>query len=60
MKVLIVNTSDIGGAANACLRLHEGLLNNGVDSKVILIQKHKHLPQTFQGFYQKKKVFFIR
>ncbi|MCB4799697.1 glycosyltransferase [Neotamlana laminarinivorans] len=57
MKVLIVNTSDIGGAANACLRLHEGLLNNGIDSKVILIKKHKNLPQTFKVLPEKINIY---
>lgn len=48
MKVLIVNTFDSGGAANACLRLHEGLLRKGVDSKVLLMRKQKQHPKTFQ------------
>ncbi|MFT6982573.1 MAG: hypothetical protein ACJAUD_001340, partial [Crocinitomicaceae bacterium] len=34
MKILHVNTYNTGGAAKACLRLHEALLDNGVDSKV--------------------------
>lgn len=48
MKILIVNTYDRGGAANACLRLHEGLLHEQVDSRVLLKYRHKPLPQTFQ------------
>jgi glycosyltransferase involved in cell wall biosynthesis len=48
MKILIVNTYDNGGAANACLRLHEGLLSEGIDSKVLLKRKQKSLPKTFQ------------
>ncbi|WP_417197995.1 glycosyltransferase [Bizionia sp.] len=48
MKILIVNTYDRGGAANACLRLHEGLLHKAVDSKVLLRHKEKSLPKTFQ------------
>lgn len=39
MKVLHVNTWNTGGAAKACLRLHEGLRANGVDSKVLLKSK---------------------
>jgi len=39
MKILHINTYDFGGAANACLRLHEGLLNSGIDSKVLLLHK---------------------
>lgn len=48
MKVLIINTYDNGGAANACLRLHEGLLKEGIDSKVLLYRRDKPLQQTFQ------------
>jgi glycosyltransferase involved in cell wall biosynthesis len=48
MKILIVNTYDRGGAANACLRLHEGLLQEGIESKVLLKRRQKLLPQTFQ------------
>lgn len=48
MKVLIVNTYDKGGAANACLRLHEGLLQKNIDSKVLLKKKEKEFPRTFQ------------
>jgi len=41
MKVLIVNTSDIGGgAARAAHRLHEALLGQGVDSQM-LVQENK-------------------
>jgi glycosyltransferase involved in cell wall biosynthesis len=37
MKVLMVNTSDIqGGAARAAYRLHEGLQQSGIDSKMLV------------------------
>ena len=39
MKILHINTYDYGGAANACLRLHDGLLKSGIDSKVLV--RHK-------------------
>ena len=40
MKILIVNTSDIeGGAARATYRLHQTLLNSGVDSKMLVQSK---------------------
>lgn len=59
MKILIVNTHDRGGAANACLRLHEGLLQEGVDSKVLLRRKEKGVKQTFQfqKVYEPKSKF---
>ncbi|WP_417558698.1 glycosyltransferase [Mesoflavibacter zeaxanthinifaciens] len=48
MKILLVNTYDRGGAANACLRLHEGLLQEAVDSKVLLRRKEKSILKTFE------------
>jgi glycosyltransferase involved in cell wall biosynthesis len=48
MKILHINTNDRGGAAIACLRLHEGLLNMQIDSKVLLREKRDFsYPQTF-------------
>jgi glycosyltransferase involved in cell wall biosynthesis len=40
MKILIVNTSDIeGGAARAAYRLHKSLLNNNIDSQMLVQSK---------------------
>jgi len=39
MIPLLINTFDKGGAAKACLRLHEGLLREGINSKVLLKAK---------------------
>ena len=40
MKVLLVNSSDInGGAARAAYRLHQALLNSGVDSQMFVDTK---------------------
>jgi glycosyltransferase involved in cell wall biosynthesis len=47
MKILHINTSDQGGAANACLRLHNGLLNIGIDSKVLVKIKTKNIPYVY-------------
>lgn len=35
MNILHISTSTLGGAALATLRLHQGLMNSGVDSKVL-------------------------
>ncbi len=43
MKILIVNTYDKGGAANSCLRLRRGLLNIGIDVKLLLQHKTRNL-----------------
>jgi len=39
MKVLLVNTYDQGGAAKACIRLHKGLLRNGVESSLLFLHR---------------------
>ena len=40
MKILIINTAENkGGAAVACNRLHEALLQNNIDSKMLVRQK---------------------
>ncbi|PQJ32177.1 hypothetical protein BST92_09680 [Nonlabens arenilitoris] len=48
MKILIVNTYDTGGAANACIRLHEGFLNADVDSKLLVLHKKKDIKNSYQ------------
>lgn len=48
MKVLLVNTKDKGGAANACIRLHLALLNEGVDSTLLTLFKTRdNLPHHY-------------
>jgi glycosyltransferase involved in cell wall biosynthesis len=42
MKVLLVNSFDIGGAANSCFRLHHGLLKEGVETNVLLANKKRN------------------
>jgi len=41
MKILHVNTNDRGGAATACIRIHLGLLNRGIDSKILFLHRRK-------------------
>jgi glycosyltransferase involved in cell wall biosynthesis len=48
MKILHLNTYNTGGAAKACLRLHQGLLNAGIDSEVLILYKTKNdIPKVF-------------
>ena len=44
MKILHISTSDDGGAGIACIRLHQGLLELGVDSKVLVYLKKRNIP----------------
>jgi glycosyltransferase involved in cell wall biosynthesis len=49
MKVLHINTYNTGGAAKACLRLHQGLVNKGVESKVLLRNKtNNDVPEVYE------------
>lgn len=48
MKLLIVNTYDVGGAAKACIRLHTGLLRSGIESRLLLKESSSgFLPDTY-------------
>jgi glycosyltransferase involved in cell wall biosynthesis len=60
MKILIVNTFDRGGAANSCIRLHQGLLQEGVDSNLLVLNKTREIESCFQFKAVKKnsKPFF--
>lgn len=39
MKILHINTLDAGGAANACLRIHQSLKLIGLESKILVLHK---------------------
>lgn len=50
MKVLHVNTEDVGGgAANAAQRIHKALRNTGVDSHMLVLLQHQTAPHVVQG-----------
>jgi len=63
MKILLVNTFSTGGAAKACIRLHLGLLDRGIDSNLLLlvnskengIPKHEVFsqPSNFNTFFKR-------
>jgi glycosyltransferase involved in cell wall biosynthesis len=54
MKILIVNTFDRGGAANSCIRLHQGLLKEGIDSNLLVLNKTREIESCFQFKAAKK------
>lgn len=39
MEILLINTYDRGGAAKACLRLHNGLIKSDIHSSVLVLKK---------------------
>ena len=48
MKTLLVSYCDTGGAGKACVRLHRGLLDQGVDSKLlVLVQNDPSVPESY-------------
>ncbi len=49
MKILIINTAEKkGGAAVACHRLHEALLSNGHQSKMLVREKSSNDPSVYE------------
>ena len=49
MKIVHINTNDKGGAATACIRIHLALLDRGVESKILFLNKTKtNIPETYQ------------
>ena len=48
MKVLHICTTDSGGAGLCCLRIHESLLKQGVDSKVLVLEKRSPNARVFE------------
>ena len=50
MKVLHITTKDSGGAGLCCLRIHKALLDQGVDSKVLVLEKSsKDVPEIYSS-----------
>ena len=48
LRVLHLSTSDNGGAGRACVRLHTALLQNGVDSMLLVQNKTSDCVQTLR------------
>ncbi|WP_439558314.1 glycosyltransferase [Dyadobacter sp.] len=47
MKILHITCFDNGGAGTAAIRLHKGLLNMGIDSKVLVLEKRTSTPEVY-------------
>lgn len=66
MKILHITTSDKGGAGKACLRLHNALLSEGIDSKVLILDGEQNSNQKIFSFFNaksskiKKGIFLFR
>jgi glycosyltransferase involved in cell wall biosynthesis len=63
MKILHINTYEAGGAGKACVRLHENLLKQGLDSNLLVLHRAKStVPNiySFFDFYKPTKLPFLR
>lgn len=58
MKVVHISTSDTGGAGKAALRLHKGLLNEGVASKFLCLHKNTFEKEVYQ-YQERKRLNFV-
>lgn len=47
-KILHINLTDIGGAGRACLNLHKGLLDAGLSSDMLVLEKHRDTDRVHQ------------
>ncbi|HTA83574.1 MAG TPA: glycosyltransferase [Bacteroidia bacterium] len=45
MNILLVSTYDKGGAAKACMRLHEGLLRQGISAWLLILFSKNEYPE---------------
>lgn len=48
MKILHISTSDSGGAGLCCIRLHKSLLAEGINSRVIVLNKYNSDPEVYK------------
>jgi glycosyltransferase involved in cell wall biosynthesis len=56
MKILHISTSDGGGAGKAALRLHEGLLLGGADSKMLVQRRQAGVNGGVFSYYEPRSI----
>lgn len=59
MRVLHISFADSGGAGLCCLRIHQSLLNLGVESKVVVYYKKTNTPEVYH-YGNRTKLFIDR
>ena len=47
MKILHICTKDHGGAGLCCLRIHQALIKQGIDSRVLVLEKRGNCPEVY-------------
>jgi glycosyltransferase involved in cell wall biosynthesis len=55
MKILHINTFDNGGAAKAVWRLHEALLDEGVESQILVLYQENQPRENVFNFYESQQ-----
>ncbi len=48
MKILHISYSDNGGAGLCCIRIHNALLNSGIESKVVVFKKKTNTTEVYR------------
>ena len=56
MRVLHISTEDYCGAGQCCLRIHRSLLEEGVESKVLVLKNTQHVEEEYEYGFLKDKV----
>lgn len=57
MKILHINSGDLGGAGNSCIRLHKGLLKENINSKLLILNQHSNdIPEVYPIYKTKTKL----
>lgn len=56
MKMLLVSTRDTGGAGIACVRLHQALLEQGIQAKLLLLNKSNQAVSESYAFYENARL----
>lgn len=60
MKLLLINTSDSGGAGKACVRLHLGLLSMSKDSKLLLVKKSRSYKKSYIFRHKRNSTLYFK
>lgn len=56
MRILHISTDDYGGAGLCCLRIHQSLMNSGIESKVVVLNKTKKIDGLYQYGHLRDKI----
>ncbi len=58
MKILHINTSELGGAAKAVLRLQEGLMKSNLHSQLLVLHAYREQAQQVHAYHETRVPLF--